>query len=436
MKKSSFAPFIVMVVVMLGIFGAFKILLMVKSHLQKKTSDAKDVKAKITLAYDDWIGYFPVSSGRMKKFLRNEGYLLECQNDGADYQARNKNLRDGKLDFAVMTVDSEILNAAAHDFPATIIMVIDESKGDDAIVAYTNLVQNLDSLKSGVSPRIAYTQGSPSHQLLKTVASHFNVPALKNLDREHRFETKDSQEALRLLQSKKVSMAILWEPNVSKALQIPGVGKIIGTESISRAVVDILVVNREFATKYPERVDLFLKTYFRVLKFYADNPEEFKKDIHDELKVPKEAIQTMLDGVRFVNLSENCQEWFGVSGPGQIAEQGLVDTIGSTVSILLEAGDFKESPLPDKDPYRIINSTFITAIYQNGLRTGFASLDGGVKALDPTAALARSFKVLTPAQWSKLRSVGSIRVDPIIFQTGSSELGVSEKEKLDAAVER
>ncbi|MFA5934446.1 MAG: OmpA family protein [Candidatus Paceibacterota bacterium] len=436
MKKGTVLPVLFMIIVLVGVFSYKGILPHLKNKQQKQTSDSKDLKGEISLAIDNWIGYFPVSSSRMKKYLRSEGYGLKVTDDGADYASRMKNLKDRKYDFVVATVDSDILNSAPLDFPGTIMMVIDESKGADAMVAYTNVVSSLDSFKENLQVKIGFTAGSPSHHLVKIVASHFSVPGLKKLDGAHKVETKDSDEAFKLFREKKVQVAVLWEPNVSRALKLPGVGKIIGSESISRGIVDVLMVNREFALKYPEKVNLFLRTYFRVLKFYADNPEDLKKDIHSELKIPVDSIPQMLDGVRWVNLTENCQEWFGVGGPGQTSEQGLVDTIESTVSILIESGDFKENPLPDKDPYRIINSSFVSSIYKDGVKTGFASLETGATGAVVGIGLDRPFKQLTDAQWDRLRSVGSIRVDPIMFQSGLADLTISEKEKLDLAVSR
>ena len=441
MKKTPIVVMIFLVVAIGLIYAAKKAIPIIRNRVQLQTSDAKGLKGKMTLAVDDWIGYYPLSSSRMKKYMRSEGYLLDVANDGADYPARMKKLQSGELNFAVVTVDSYILNAAPLDFPGVIILVIDESKGGDAMVANTNIVRNLDTFNergmttSQGGAKIAYTASSPSEHLLKTISSHFNVPGLKNLNKDLRVKTASSDEAFNLFKEGKVPVAILWEPNVSKALKLPYTGKIIGTESMSGVIVDILVVNRDFAAKNPEQVDLLLKTYFRVLKFYADNPEDEKKDIATDQKLPAESIREMLSGVAMVNLSRNCQEWFGIAGPGQIAEQGLVDTIGSTVSILMENGDFKDSPLPDKDPYRIINSTFVSQIYENAVKTGFASLDGAAGAAAGTG-LDRPFKALSDAQWAALSSVGKIKIEPVAFQSGLASLDVSEKEKLDAMVNR
>jgi outer membrane protein OmpA-like peptidoglycan-associated protein/ABC-type nitrate/sulfonate/bicarbonate transport system substrate-binding protein len=440
MKKTTLFVILFLLFSIPSLYLAKKIIPILKSRIQQETSDAKSLKGKITLAIDDWIGYYPISSARMKKAMRNEGYMLDISNDGGDYPARMKKLKDGELDFAVVTVDSYILNAAPLDFPATIVAILDESKGGDALVAYTNVVSSLDSFKSfnsATMPKIAYTPSSPSQHLLKAISSHFNVPALKNLAKSRRIETKDSQEALKDLQNKTVSVAVLWEPNVSKALEIPGVAKILGTESTSRLIVDILVVNREFARKNPEQVDLLLKTYFRILKFYSDDPEDLQKDIQTELKLSGDSVKKMLGGVAWVNLSDNCQEWFGIAGPGQIAEQGLIDTIQSTVEILVQSGDFKDDPLPDKDPYRIVNSSFDQQIYNTGIKNGFATLtDNAGKPGELGDGLSRPFKPLTEAQWANLRPVGSLNIEPIMFQSGAAELDVPEKEKLDAMVSR
>jgi hypothetical protein len=205
MKKTPIFVILFLLVCIPGLYLAKKMIPVLKSRVQQQTSDAKDLKGKITLAIDDWIGYYPISSGRMKKAMRSEGYMLDIANDGGDYPARMKKLREGELDFAVVTVDSYILNAAPLDFPATIVAILDESKGGDAMVAYTNVVSSLDSFKSFTAqtmPKIAYTPASPSQHLLKAISSHFNVPALKNIGRNQRVETKDSQEALKDLQTK------------------------------------------------------------------------------------------------------------------------------------------------------------------------------------------------------------------------------------------
>ena len=72
-------------------------------------------------------------------------YLI-CEDDQADYVSRFDKLAKGKLEFAVATVDSYLLNGLRTDYPATIISVLDESKGGDAIVARRSVFPTIDAL--------------------------------------------------------------------------------------------------------------------------------------------------------------------------------------------------------------------------------------------------------------------------------------------------
>ena len=145
---------------------------------QKVTSDATRTKGKIRIAMDNWIGYFPLRSTEMKSIMRRSGWILICEDDNADYAGRMERLKNGEIDFAVATVDSFILNAERFNYPGTIVSVIDESKGGDAILAKKERVESLDALKNKTDIRIAFTPDSPSHHLAKAAADHFNVPEL------------------------------------------------------------------------------------------------------------------------------------------------------------------------------------------------------------------------------------------------------------------
>src|SRR3989344_43888 len=144
----------------------------------ESTSDAKNLKGKITIAMDSWIGYFPLCSLEMRERMKKDGWSLRCEDDKADYPTRMEKLSQGKLDFAVATVDSYLLNDKPFNYDGVITLVIDESKGGDAIVADGKIVPNLDVLKANTQAKIAGTPGSPSHHLIKTVAKHFGMPEL------------------------------------------------------------------------------------------------------------------------------------------------------------------------------------------------------------------------------------------------------------------
>lgn len=397
---------------------------------QRQTSDSAATKGKITIAKDNWIGYFPLCSSEMKNRMRISGYVLECVDDEANYKERMERLKSGEINWAVATIDSYIKNAAHLDFPSVISMVIDESFGGDAILAQEHVAKNINAVRGQKNLRVAYTPDSPSHHLLKATADNFGVPELLPKKEPLRIETNGSSEALKKLLGKQADIAVLWEPDVSRALAQKGVVKLLGTEKTRQLIVDILLVNREYASHNSKEVETVLSTYFQVLKFYREHPNRLKDEVAKATHLSPETVEVMLKGVKWVNLSENYSQWFGINS----TTHWLTETIESTVSILTnpEIGDFKRNPLPDSDPSRIVWGEFIKNVYAKGLG-GFAS----VTSTDASGnSLSARFTPLSEAGWNALRPIGSLRIEPVTFRSGTADLELEGKEELDRVVKK
>lgn len=433
MKRGTLIVLLLVVVGLLGIGGTYVVRSFFRAQTDLQSSDAADMKGKITVEIDSWVGYSVLASSRMKQEMRNNSYAFVCE-DNPDLAERMRKLKNGEIDFAVATVDSYLLNAAPLNFPGLIVMVIDESFGGDAMVAYESEVPNLEALKTK-PVKVAFTPKTPSHHLIKAAAAHFDIGTLRNIPANLRVETNDSSEAFNRFKKREASVAVLWEPDVSRALALPGVVRLIGTESTSKLVVDVLLVNREFAQAKPEVVKLVMGSYFRVLKYYREHPDEHAADVKISGDVTRDMVPKMLAGCRFVTLTENCHEWFGIGGEGgATVAHGLVDTIDSTMSILIDSGDFKSNPLPNKDPYRITNRSFLEQIITASMKTGFVGV--GALGADASAAAVVQFSQLSPTQWDTLKEIGTLRVEPITFRSGTSELTLEGREQLDAIAER
>ena len=429
--KGAIAVFIIFSLVVVGFFFGKPIW---DDFRQQKTSDARETKGKIKIAFDNWAGYVPLCSSEMKKRMRGSGWVLECQDDKADYTKRMERLYKGEIEFAVATVDSYILNAASLDFPGVIGAVIDKSKGGDAILAWQDKVSSLDALKGRTDIRVAFTPNSPSHHLGKAAVAHFDVPELLPKG-DKRIETNGSEEALKKLLDRKADVAILWEPDVSKALAKKGIIKLLGTDQTERLIVDILVVNRKFSEKNSGVVKMLLETYFKVLKMYRDEPELLKKEIMAQSGLSANAVDSLLKGIHWATLTENAQEWFGISSDGGYADQGLVDTIDSTVRILMQSGDFAKNPIPQGDPYRLTEKEYIKELFTKGF-AGFTT--PGAKNTgqsSPANSLEARFALLGEDGWNALREIGTLKIQPVTFQSGTADMGIQGKEEIDRVAE-
>ncbi len=416
-----------------ALVGAKFILPMLQESKQIDTSDAKDTKGTITIGIDNWAGYIPLCSSEMKGRMRRSGYILNCENDNADYSSRMKSLKKNKIQFAVATVDSYILSAAEHSFPGTIIAVIDESKGGDAIVAWEDQIKTIDDLKSKQDLQIAYTPSSPSEHLIKAIGYHFDVPALMGKHNNWRDQRDGSEESLKALLDKQVDAAVIWEPDVSKALEKKGITKLLGTEDTNKLIVDILLVNREYSNSNPEAVNTLLNNYFKTLKFYRQDKKALIKEIASQSDLSKKKAEKLMQGIAWASLTQNAAQWFGISSSyATDTTEDLVDTIESTIDILIDSGDFSRNPIPDGNPYRITNSSFIAKLFEKNMSAGFGTKDSS----SGKSSLEREFAPLSPGQWDQLREIGTLRIRPITFQSGTSDLNLDGKKEIDKAIKQ
>ena len=397
---------------------------------EARTSDKERIKGKIRMRGDNWLGYFIFHSPRFTQNMRTRGYAIDWLDDAADYPARMRALSKNECDIIVCTVDSYVLNAYPFNYPGSVFAVIDESKGADAFIG-KEAIGSIEGLNEP-NIRIALTPHSPSEFLLKAVAAHF---ALDNIRQKGPWfiETNGSQEALRKLKLGRADAAGLWEPDVSSALALPGMKKIIGTDQTQRLIVDILVVNRDYLNDNPAVVELFLREYFLALSYYGQNRTELVKYIKKKTKKSASQIDKMLAGVEWVDLENNCEKWFGIAAPGIDSEEGIIDTIESIAQIFGEVGDFDSDPLQG-NPYTITYSGVLERLYTKtapgDISDVFAAASSGNR--DENS----EFSTLSSKRWNSLEPVGRIKIRPIVFMSGTATLTTDGKNTIDEIVER
>lgn len=147
-----------------------------KQQQLEATSSSSQYDYEVALDLDGFSGYAVLRSEEFQRRLRLDRVRIEYRDDGADYSQRIKGLANGDLDLAVFTLDSLISSSIdLGDLPGTVILVIDETAGADAIVARTSQVPNLQALDDP-DARIIGTGNSPSEFLSRTVRANFDLP--------------------------------------------------------------------------------------------------------------------------------------------------------------------------------------------------------------------------------------------------------------------
>jgi outer membrane protein OmpA-like peptidoglycan-associated protein/ABC-type nitrate/sulfonate/bicarbonate transport system substrate-binding protein len=391
-----------------------------------RLSDARDTKGKIVIGMDDWVGYFPLCSPEMARRMRQQGYLLDCRNDNADYARRMDDLASGRIDLAVATVDSYLLNGARQNYPGAIVAVLDESKGGDALVAWADRLSHVEDLHRMEGRKIAYTPASPSEHLLRALAAHFDIAPLRGPG-SWRVAAEGSSDALKRLLAREVDAAVLWEPSVSRALREPGIRRLLGTEQTRELIVDVLIARREVIQSKPELLNALLVEYFNTLKDYRDHPEVLREQLQKSVGAEAEDVDALLGGVAWQTLADNARRWYGLDTRGALREEALIDTVLASLDILRDSGALTANPLPGGDPYRLTHSAFIGGLYRDTRKRE--------EARPAEKTPGAEFAVLTPGQWDALQEVGTLKIRPIVFASGSDQPTLADKAQLDTLAE-
>ncbi len=125
------------------------------------TSSSHTYQYTIKVGLDGFSGYALLRSPELASQLRKAKIKWETVDDGANYTERMNALADGRLQMAAFPIDALLSAAAARKtVPATMIALIDETRGADAILAYKERYPNIDSLNRS-DTRFVLVGGSP-----------------------------------------------------------------------------------------------------------------------------------------------------------------------------------------------------------------------------------------------------------------------------------
>jgi hypothetical protein len=341
---------------------------------QIETSDAGKITATIRGAGDNYGGYFFLRSKELQKQLLGQGIHLEFTDDGANYRERLEKFSDGEYDAIVLPVSSYLYHGQKYKYPGVITSSISNSVGADGIVGFRNKFPT-GNVKELNNPnlRIAYAKESPSEFLLDLMIADFGLERLKQSS-SWRVEVASSQEAYEKLKNHEADVAVLWEPDISKALEITGTKYLFGSDKFSGYIVDVVVFNREFIQDRPDVVLNFYKTYFRVMGIYANNQEMLVEELADDCNLTAEQARDLMKKIDWFDLQENLSTQFGISsGEGAPANDGIINTILACTNVLIRMNRLPKDPLEGNAPL-IVNSSIMRDLAKSGVISAIAAI--------------------------------------------------------------
>jgi outer membrane protein OmpA-like peptidoglycan-associated protein len=391
-----------------------------EAYKQATTSDSR-VSTTMRLGGDGYLGYWFITAADTRREAARRGIAIVYHDDGGAYADRLQKFANREYDAIVLPVSSYLQHGAAHKFPGVIVAAIAESNGADGIVGFADKLPtgNIRDLNNP-GLKVVYTADSPSSFLLDLTIVGFDLFHLASTN-TWRVEVDGARQALERARRHEGDMFVLWEPDLSRALQdIPELRYLWGSDKFSGYIKDVFVFHRDFVQRHEKAAIDFFDVYFTVMRSYANDRARLLTDMAQSTRLPREAVENVLHKIDWYDLFENAAQQFGLGSAAETtATDGIVKTIIACTDILRRIGKLSRDPL-DGNPYVIINSSLLEKLLKNA--PAMVGRQGGSPV---------DFKPLSDDGWKSLREVGTLRVEPITFQSGGELLDAASKEQVD-----
>ncbi len=414
-----------------------------RDKLVKNTSTHR-YDHEIKIAHDSFPGYAILRSDAVKNLLDRQAIKLTFVDDKADYVRRTRDLKSGKVQMAVYTIDAYLkAGNVIGDYPGSIVLVIDESKGADAIVAHERGVPNIPNL-SDPKARIVLTPDSPSETLARIMINTMSLPSLPASWASDANGAEDAYKKLKSADPDEPTAYVLWEPYVTKALSIDGVHLLLDSSKLKGYIVDVLVVQREFLNSQRELVTHVVQAYLRANYDYTNKTEGLLTLLESDAKQYGDALSRneasqLVKGIEWRNTVENYAHFGVISGSEAKDTEKLETMIGKIMQVLVKTKSLPADPLAGNYG-KLFFEGILRSLNHDKFHPGVLNA-GGADGLDDifvdTAPVieekVREDTVLNPLSddnWNTLAPVAAMKIEPIQFGRGNARILLGSKRAL------
>ena len=240
----------------------------------------------VTMAFCTWTGYAPMFIAKELGYFEDAGINMNIEiiEDESTYAAL---LTQGSVQFLATAQDPNI-KMFANGAPSRYVLAMDASCGADGLVT-TEDIKSLDDLKGKT---LALDTAASSYYFFLTALE--DASSLKEEDITLA-EMSDTTEAGLAFMSGQVDAAIMWEPELSEALDsVEGAHALVTSANYPETILDSLVVNESYAQDHPE------------VDYLKENPEEACELMASGFEeVTAEDIAGDMEGLQFFGREEN-----------------------------------------------------------------------------------------------------------------------------------
>ncbi|MCR4841788.1 MAG: ABC transporter substrate-binding protein [Eubacterium sp.] len=252
----------------------------------------------VTMAFCTWTGYAPMFIALEQGYFEEAGINMDIQviEDESTYASL---ITNGQIQFLATAQDPNIkmyTNGATSRY----VLTMDKSNGADGLVATAD-IETLDDLKGKT---VALDKSASSYYFFLKALEGGSSITEDDIDVQ---DMGDTTEAGVAFMGGRVDAAIMWEPELSEALEsVEGAHAIVTSADYPDTISDSLVVNAAYAEENPEIVEAVEECWYKAVDYLNENPEAAYEDMASGFEeVSAEDIAGDVEGLIFLGRDEN-----------------------------------------------------------------------------------------------------------------------------------
>jgi NitT/TauT family transport system substrate-binding protein len=248
----------------------------------------------ITIGFSAWPGWFPWQIAIEKGLFEQNGVAVEMVWFEGYLDSINA-FAAGQLDGNTQTLNDTLSSVAAGS-DQVIVLINDNSTGNDQIIVKPEIA-SVSDLKGKT---IAAELGTVDHFLLLLGLQEAGLSA-----KDINFQPLETGAAAAAFAAGQVDGVGVFAPFTTQALST-GSGKVLfSSKDFPGAIPDHLVLSRKLVTERPEDVQKIINTWFDVLQFISDNPDEAYAIMAKRAGVTVEEYKTYDAGTTIFSVEDN-----------------------------------------------------------------------------------------------------------------------------------
>ena len=252
----------------------------------------------VTMAFCTWTGYAPMFIAKELGYFEEAGINMDIQviEDESTYAAL---ITRQSVQFLATAQDPNI-KMYANGADSRFVLTMDASVGADGLVATAD-IETLDDL---AGKTLALDKSASSYYFFLTALE--NGSSLTENDIQVA-DMSDTTEAGLAFMGGSVDAAIMWEPELSEALDtVDGAHALVTSADYPETILDSLVVNTAYAEEHPEIVEAVEEAWYKAIDYLKENPEEAYELMAGGFEeVTAEDIAADGEGLEFYGREEN-----------------------------------------------------------------------------------------------------------------------------------